>query len=317
MIDNIKVDSRLVKFVKEHKGPVTIVGTGVLIAAIILSTSEKPKKEVFPMYRPQQKIEEQVKETPKPEKNPFFITYYVKVAQRQIMRLEPRMDSKFIDRIEGNNEVELLYIDGDYALIAYTDSNGMTKLGYVETERIANLDEVGLVYQAGKLIMYGEIINNGCRIQNERSDDAYDANILTRGKKGEYVKVIGEIKDGKKTWYIVIYRNYIGYMEPSNLKLISEEEFNNTINTSFVEIVGTQVRFRRSPKKDKNNIILEFPQGIKLPVVSIDGDWYQVYYEGQYGYVSKQPNCTRLIMEDIKPAGLTNIHLDKDEGKII
>ena len=318
MIDNIKVDNRLVKFVKEHKGPVVIVSTGVLIASIILATTDKPKKEVFPMYMPPQtKVVEEVKEPVHQEKNPLFTSYYVRVAINQIMRLEPRSDSKFVDRIEGNNEVELLYIDGDYALVAYTDKHNMTKLGYVETDRIAHLEDVGLIYQANKLIMYGEITNNNCRIQNNRDDDSYEPNILTRGKQGEFVKVIGEIKEGKKNWYIVIYRNYIGYMDPANLRLMSEEEFNNTVNTNFVEIVGTQVRFRREDKIDKNNIILEFEKGTRLPIVGETKDWYYVYYEGQYGYVSKQPNCTRLIMEEIKPAGLTNIHLDKEDSKII
>ncbi len=316
MINNIKVDSKLVKFVKEHKGPVVIVGTGVLITAIILSTSEKPKKEVFPMYVPPKvQVEEQVKEPVHKEKDPFFTTYYVRVALNQIMRLEPMSDGKFVDRIEGNNEVELLYIDGDYALICYRDSHGMEKLGFVETDRIANLNEVGLRYQAGKMSMYGEITNNNCRIQNNRDDDPYEANILTRGKKGEYVKVIGEIKEGNKTWYIVTYRSYIGYMDPANLRLINEEEFNNTVNANYVETVGDNVRFRSGPKKDRNNILIELPKGTRLRVIAIDGDWYQVVYNGEYGYVSTQADCTRLIVEDTKPAGLTNLHIEKESIK--
>ena len=313
MIDNIKVDNRLVKFVKEHKGAVVIVSTGVLIAGIILASIDKPQKEVFPMYVPQEtKIVETTKEPVHQEKNPFYTTYYVRVALNQIMRLEPMSDGKFVDRIEGNNDVELLYIDGDYALICYTDSHGMDRLGFVETDRIAHLEDVGLRYQANKMNMYGEITNNNCRIQNNRDVGPDEPNILTRGKKGEFVKVIGEVREGNKTWYIVTYRSYIGYMDPANLRLISEEEFNNTVNTNFVEIVGTQVRFRSSPKKDKNNILVELDKGLRLPVIGTDGDWYYVYYNGTYGYVSMQSNCTRLVMEDTKPAGLSYLHLEKE-----
>ena len=99
MINNIKVDNKLVNFVKEHQGPVIVVGTGVLIAAIILSTNEKPK-EVFPMYMPTMvKAEEHIDEPVQKEKDPFFITRYVRVALNQIMRLEPMTDGKFVDRI--------------------------------------------------------------------------------------------------------------------------------------------------------------------------------------------------------------------------
>lgn len=311
MIDNIKVDNRLIKFVKEHKGPVVLVGTGVLIVGIILANTDKPK-EVFPMYiPPQTKVEQVQQEQPKQEKNPFFTTYYVHVALDQIMRLEPREDGKFVDKVQTSEDVELLYIDGDYALIGYTDKNGMTKLGFVDTDRIGHLEDVGCVYQAKKLNMYGEITTNNCRIQNDRDTDPYEANILTRGKKGEYVKVIGELQEHNKTWYIVIYRSYVGFMDAANLSLITEEDFNNTINTNYVEIVGTGVRLRSSAKKDKNNILLEFEKGTRLPVVSREGDWYQVYYNGTYGYVSTRSDCTREIYEAYTPPGLSYVHLDE------
>lgn len=317
MIDNIKVDNRLVKFVKEHKGAVIIVSTGVLIAGIILAGTSKPK-EVYPVYVPPKPDiqEEEVEKVPRHiERNPFFVSYYVDVSKEQIIRLEPMREAKYVDKIGDNNEVELLYIDGDYALICYTDNNGLAKLGFVETDRIINLENVGLRYQANKMNMYGEIITDNCRIQNDRETNPDDYNILTRGKKGEYVKVIGELREGNKTWYIVTYRSYIGYMDANNLKLISEELFNDTINTNFVEIVGNNVRFRSSPKKDKNNILLELDKGVRLPVVGTDGNWYQVYYNGTYGYVSMQSDCTRLIIDEKNPPGLSQIHLEKNDQK--
>ena len=317
MVGNINVFDKMINFVRERPmATVTIVGTGVLIAGIILSGATNKPKEVFPyMPRPTTKVEERV-EVIVPKKT-TYITYTVKVAQNQIIRLEPRSDGKYVDKVVGNNEVDLLYIDGDYALISYTDNNDIARLGFVETERIAHLDEVGPNYQATKLNMYATI-NNNCRLQNNTDDD-YDApNILTRATKGEYVKIVGSINDGQKDWYIVTYRDYIGYMNPNNLNVLTEEEFNSIVNTNYVEIVGSKVRFRSGPKIEDGNILDKIPRGVKLPIISSkDKDWYYVYYEGQYGYVSKRSDCTKEIYERMTPAGLSNVHLNKENGKSI
>ena len=317
MVGNLKVFDKLVDKVKEHpKEAVIIVSTGVLIAGLILSNIPSKPKEEFPFMPAPTPTVTTIVETPKPTKNPNYITIDIKVAQNQIMRLEPRSDSKYVNKVEGNNDAELLYIDGNYALISYND-NGNVRLGYVEADRISHLEDIGPNYQATKLNMYGEIKNDNCRIQNNTDDNYDDPNILTRGKKGEYVKIVGTIHDGEKDWYIVIYRNYIGYIDPSNLNVMDEEAFFNMVNTTCVEIVGSKVRFRRSPKIDKKNIITELDKGTKLPVISREGDWYQVYYNGEYGYVSTRSDCTKEIFEVYAPPGLTQIHLEKENGMII
>ena len=216
MIDHIKVFDKIIKFTKENpKKAVVIVSTGVLLATIILSTTVPHKaKEIYPyMPAPTPKITEEVKEEVL-EKDPYFTTFVVKVALHQIIRQEPRSDGKFVCKIEENNDnVTLLYINGDYALISYDDNKGNTRIGYVDKNSIANLDSVGLIYQVNHLNMYGVITNDGCRIQNDTYSDASEYNILTRGKSGDYVKVIGEITDNKHRWYVVIYRDYIGYID--------------------------------------------------------------------------------------------------------
>ena len=317
MIGNIKVFDKMINFVKERpKDTVVIVGTGVLITALILSNIPSKPKEVFPyMPRPMERVEQQ--EEVIPQKKTSYMTYTVRVAENQIMRLEPRSDGKYVDKIVGNNEVDLLYVDGNYALINYTDNNGIARLGFVETERIAHFDEVGPIYRADKLDMFA-CINNNCRLQNDTFDDYDEPNILTRANKGEYVKIIGSIKEGKELWYIVIYRDYIGYMKPDNLTILSEEEFNSIINTNYVEVVASKLRFRSSPNINDNNIIDKIPNGTKLPIISSkDKDWYYVYYNGEYGYVSKRSDCTKEIYENITPAGLANIHLDRESSKSI
>ena len=306
MIGNIKVFDKMINFVKERpKDTVVIVGTGVLIATLILSNIPSKPKEVFPyMPRPMERVEQQDEVIP--QKKTSYITYTVRVAENQIMRLEPRSDGKYVDKVVGNNEVDLLYVDGNYALISYTDNNGIARLGFVETERIAHFDEIEPLYRAERLNMYACINNND------------EPNILTRANKGEYVKVIGSIKEGKELWYIVIYRDYIGYMKPENLTILNEEEFNSIINTNYVEIVGSKVRFRSSPNIEDGNIIDKIPNGTKLPIISSkDKDWYYVYYDGVYGYVSKRSDCTKEIYENITPVGLSNIHLERESGKSI
>lgn len=317
MVGKIKVLDKMIDIVKEYpKTTVVIVSTGVLIAGLILSGVSGPKEKYPYMPAPEVPIVVNV-EKPVVSKNPNAITYSIKVAQNQIIRLEPRSDSKYVNKIDGNNDTELLYVDGNYALISYTDKNNNTRLGFVDMERVSHPENITSNYKANKLNMYGEIITNNCRIQNEAYVSNEDPNLLTRGKKGEFVKVIGSIKTGDKEWYIVIYRNYIGYINPENLNLMDEETFFNTINSSYVEIVGNKVRFRRSPKIDKNNIILEFDKGTKLPVISREGEWFQVYYDGEYGYVSTRNDCTREIFEPLSPPGLTQIHLDRVSGMII
>lgn len=318
MVGNVKVLDKMINMVRDHpKSTVTIVSTAVLIAGIILSGLGGGVKEEFP-YMPAPTIPV-VAVTPKPvpTKNPNYISYYAKVAQDQIIRLEPRSDSKYVSKIDGNNEADLLYVDNGYALISYTDLKGNTRLGYVDMQRVSHPEDIGPRYQANKLNMYGEIVNDNCRIQNDMDDSYDDPNVLTRGKKGEFVKIIGSINDGEKDWYIVIYRNYIGYVNPSSLRVMDEDTFFNMVNSSYVEIVGNKVRFRRSPKIDKNNIVLEFDKGVRLPVVSKEGDWYQVYYDGEYGYVSTRSDCTKEYYEPLSPPGLTQIHLEREDSKII
>ncbi len=319
MIDNIEVFEKMIAFAKKHKvTAVIIVGTGTILATVLLNNAINSKpKEVFP-YMPRVVVEESVKEEPKAQEyNPLHMTTYVEVALNQIIRLEPRSDAKYVTRIDGIKDAELLYIDGDYALISYETKEGTIHLGYIDASSISHRDRVGLIYQANKLNMYGEITTDRCRLQNDTSNNNADHNILTRGTKGEYVKIIGEYKEGKDTWYLVTYRNYIGYMKPENLRVMTEEGFYNTVNTNYVEIVGTRVRFRSSPKLDKDNIILEFNKGTKLPVVSRDGDWYQVYYNGTYGYVSTRSDCTKELYEQYVPPGLSSIHLERESNGII
>ena len=316
MVGNIKVIDKLVNLVKERpKETVIIVSTGVLIAGIILSSqASNDPKEYFPMMPAPTKAP--VVETVKPitTKNPVYMTMDINVALNQVIRLEPSKDSKYVGKIEEHKNAELLYIDGEFALISYTDKKGNTRLGFVETNSIADLDNIGSRYQVEKTNMYGEITINKCRIQNDSSSNALDSNILTRGNKGDYVKIIGEYHDGIEKWYIVNYRNYIGYVKPNSLNVITEEEMFNLVNSRCIEIVGSKVRFRSTPKVD-NNIIDEIEKGTKLPVISIDKDWYQVYYKGRYGYVSTRKDCTKETGDLYKPPGLTNIDISINYNK--
>ena len=114
------------------------------------------------------------------------------------------------------------------------------------------------------------------------------------------------------------YRDYIGYMKPENLTIVSEEEFDNIINTNYVEVVASKVRFRSSPNIEDGNILDKIPKGTKMPIISSkDKDWYYVYYNGVYGYVSKRSDCTKEIYERIIPAGLSNIHIERESNKSI
>ena len=96
---------------------------------------------------------------------------------------------------------------------------------------------------------------------------------------------------------------------------MTEEEFLKITNTNYIVIVGNKVRFRNSPKIDNGNIIDEFDKGTKLPIISKDKDWYQVYYNGQYGYVSTKSDCSKEIYENFRAPGLSNLHFDKEGVK--
>jgi len=317
MINNIKIHNKFSSFMKKNSTKtVVIISTGVLLAGIIINYGVNSKtKEHFDFMPPPVKVEERI-ETQEEVYDPNHITYRIKVALHQIIRLEPLSDSKFVGKIEENSDnVELLYIDDNYALISYEDKNGNIKIGYIEKNSIANLDKVGTIYQATPSNMYGEIINNGCRLQNEAYEDSSEFNILTRCKQGEFVKIIGEINEYNQKWYIVNYRDYIGYMNPINLRVMTKAEFLNVTNTNYIVIVGNKVRFRKEPEINKTNIITEFDKGMKLPIISKTKDWFYVYYNGNYGYVSTRNDCSKEIYENYQAPGLTNIHLDSQETK--
>lgn len=120
----------------------------------------------------------------------------------------------------------------------------------------------------------GATLNTGVRL---RAGAGTDYETITVGQQGEAVIVESDTGTG---WYEVIYKGIKGYM--SSQYLTFSQSLNAAFGTGTVQ--GTSVRFRSGPDTD-STILGSFDTGATMAITGVNGNWYQVSYNGGTGYV--------------------------------
>ena len=98
-------------------------------------------------------------------------------------------------------------------------------------------------------------------------------------REGTYLDVQSE-SDG---WYRVSYNGEMGYVSSSKVDVVGR-------GSSTVMRVRTGkdgASFRSQPDRDPKYKVASIHEGVELQVDGELGEWYRVYYKGQWGYVSK------------------------------
>ena len=120
----------------------------------------------------------------------------------------------------------------------------------------------------------GATLNTGVRL---RAGAGTDYETITVGQQGEAVIVESDTGTG---WYEVIYKGIKGYM--SSQYLTFSQRLNAAFGTGTVQ--GTSVRFRSGPGTD-STILGSIDTGATMAITGVNGNWYQVSYNGGTGYV--------------------------------
>lgn len=121
----------------------------------------------------------------------------------------------------------------------------------------------------------GATLNTGVRL---RSGPGTQHEIITTGFQSEPVIVTSDTGTG---WYEVIYNGIKGYMSSQYLK------FSETLSAGFGvgTIQGSTVRLRSEPSTEAS-VLGTYDTGASMQITGVNGNWYQVQFNGTTGYVS-------------------------------
>lgn len=122
----------------------------------------------------------------------------------------------------------------------------------------------------------GVVKADALRVRTTPSEDADTVTYLNNGTIVQVYEALGE-------WYKISYDAYTGYVSAEYLMYTPEDGAAEEPQTGT--ITGNHVRFRSGPSLDAG-IMFEMNKGTTVTVLSGQGDWCQVSYNGQTGYVS-------------------------------
>ncbi len=170
---------------------------------------------------------------------------------------------------------------GDWYSVSYNGTDGYVYKQYLTVEGESSSS-------SSSSSQTGTINANYVRL---RSGASTASGILATLNKGASMTVTGSSGD----WYAVTYNGTDGYVYKQYLTVGSGSSSSSSNNSDItVEAVsedsgtirGYYVRVRTGPSTS-SSIITSLNTGAKLDVTGITGDWYQVKYNGQTGYVYK------------------------------
>lgn len=110
-----------------------------------------------------------------------------------------------------------------------------------------------------------------------RAGASLTSEVLGSLNAGDTMKVTGV----RGAWYRVSYNGITGYVHSDYLR-ISKSGTSSATQTGTIK--GTEVRFRAAASTS-SKILGVFPNGASVTVLSNEGDWYKIRYNGTVGYV--------------------------------
>lgn len=187
------------------------------------------------------------------------------------IRSEKSMDADILYEVPIGETIDVIAeadADGWYQ-VSYTDSMGKTYNGYMREEYV-DADNSTASKLTGVVKTKKEYINI-------RAKKSTDADVVCKVPAGKTVTLSGSMDaDG---WYQVSYKDskgtHKGYMVGKYIKV-------NSISTGTID---TSTAVLRTSADSSSDMLAVIPEKSEVSILAIVGDWYQVQYDQQIGYV--------------------------------
>lgn len=156
---------------------------------------------------------------------------------------------------------------------------GISLSEYEEQQEQLRKEEL---YAANKI---GEvIINTKSDPLNMREFPDKDSKSLLKIPKGTVVPYYDY--DGE--WFLVQYDGERGYVRSDyvQIKGNTDSGYNTEYGLVKINTKSDPLNMRESPSKDSKKLD-EIPKGTVVPYCDINGDWIEVEYNGQWGWISR------------------------------
>ena len=170
-------------------------------------------------------------------------------------------------------------LSGDWYSVSYNGTDGYVYKQYLTVEGESSSSSSSSTNETGTINAYYVRLRSGASTASQ---------ILDTLNKGATMTVTGTSGD----WYAVNYNGTKGYVYKQYLTVGSSSSSSgsepkvDSVSEDSGTIRGNYVRVRTGPSTS-SSIITSLNTGAKLEVTGITGEWYQVKYNGQTGYVYK------------------------------
>lgn len=201
------------------------------------------------------------------------------------LRSGASLSSGILALLDEGESVTVKGTDGDFYSVDHDGTAGYVYKQYVSLEGEGeDKDDEG---DTDLQDQDGRISGSYVRL---RKGPSTSSGILAVTEDGDELTVTGTNGD----WYAVEYKGSKGYIYKQYVTLGSASDSDSSSGSIKVDSVdedegtirGSYVRVRTGPSTS-SSIIATLHTGAKLEVSGITGEWYQVKYDGQTGYVYK------------------------------
>ncbi len=218
-------------------------------------------------------------------------------------RTGPSTSDSSLGVIPKDTEVDIIGINNGWYKLVYNGKTGYMRSDYIdlngasesdnntdddkdtETEAPGNSDTSNETAVNKK----GSVTGNYVRF---RSEPSLSSAIIRLLNKGTAVEVVAEV-DG---WYKIAYGGSTGYMSTDYVTLSTGSTSSDTTPPTTSEfdveamdedgyVTGNYVRMRKGPATTYG-IITSLNKGASVSITGKTGNWYQIKYNGNVGYMS-------------------------------
>lgn len=221
----------------------------------------------------------------------------VNIDERVWLREAPDPESELVFMLSPGNICEIVSINGDWAYIEYGGKYGFTQVNYFDILHTARL--TGEYAEAGSSVIEADgsdgkimamiISEEGAPLMSAASDTA---DVITTLNAGERADIIfqstswTQLKTDLGTGYVANEAIMTG--AAAELDAYAAENFApETIEAVVCTGSDASLNMRVSPSSEAE-VICELENGSVVSIISDDGEWAQIEYSGNTGYVMRR-----------------------------
>ena len=218
----------------------------------------------------------------------------VNTKDRVWLREAPDPESELVFMLSPGNICEIVSINGDWAYIEYGGKNGFTQAKYFDILSTARLTgayaEVGAYVVEPAPVVETEMVmviaEDGAALMSTASDAG---EVIAQLEPGSRAEIIFEstswtqIKTDFGTGYIANDAFMTG--TAAELDAYAAESFAPAVITATVNTFSDASLNLRSEPSSEGEVLCSIENGTKIVVLSAEGEWTNVEYNGVTGYV--------------------------------